>query len=160
MGILVRLGVRLLTRFIYARFGKRVGRIVSGSTTLALGLLAMLLGATAQAGGMVLIGVVLAAIGVIFIVMGLRTPAMVRPGVAQPYQQQAYAQAQPYQQAYPQAQPYQQPQWQAAPPYPQQMNEQPYAPQNPYAQGPYPQQPYGQQYYPPQAPQSYPPQQR
>jgi hypothetical protein len=152
MGILFR----LLNRFIYSRFGKRVGRIVSGSVLAVLGLLFTLAGGSSA----LIIGIIFLLAGVGFIIWGFLTPkggamgmgnfSISSPGQSQypQYPQQPYGQPQYSQQP---NQPYGQSQY---PSYPPQSSGQSYGqPQYP----PYPQQP-SNPYNTPQYPQ-YPPQQ-
>lgn len=153
----------LIMFFIRRIFGKRVGRIVSGSVLLGIGFFALVIGLADPAGmsgGFWLSILVCFGLGALSLVLGLRTPGKTvlssnqagqpqyPPQPSSPYGQPQQAYPNPYVNGYPQ-QPYPQQ------PYPQQ----PY-PQQPYPQQPYPQQPYPQQPYPYGGQIVYPPQQQ
>jgi hypothetical protein len=154
VGLVIRLIRMIVVRWIYSKFGKRVGRIVSGSISLAIGLLALLAGLVAQNGLVEVIGVIVCIIGIVYIVLGLRTPAIPKTVAGQQAYQQPGIYAQQQANPYPQ-QPYPQPgynnQWGQAQPQPQPQpgfNDQwgqaqaPAQQANPYQQQPYQQNPY------------------
>jgi hypothetical protein len=146
-----------LIMFLVRRFlGRRVGRIVSGSVLLVIGLLALVIGLADPAGlsgGFWISILVCLGLGTLSLVLGLRTPGKAVLYSNQAGQPQYPPQGAPYgQPAYPPQpnNPYGQPQQAYPNPYANGYPQQPY-PQQSYPQQPYPQQPYGgQPAYPPQ----------
>lgn len=79
--IILRLGMIFLNRYVYARFGVRVGRIVSGSLLTIAGLLLLGGGLIEGSDGVVLsiVGAIILIWGIVTLVRGLRTPKGVPP---------------------------------------------------------------------------------
>ncbi|HLZ64334.1 MAG TPA: hypothetical protein VKR06_45980 [Ktedonosporobacter sp.] len=144
-------GRGIFTWLIYRIFGKRIGRIVTGSFLLAGGLFLLVLGivgGTSTPGSYWLIVLLAFGVGALVLVMGLRTPpknsAQKVSAPAGPYGQPQYPPQAPYAQQPqypPQATPYgQQPQY---PPQATPYGQQPQYPQYPPQQSAPNQPPYG-----------------